>query len=250
VIKDDLILERILLLGSLAPLKHKLLVFKYVNVSSSKRKIWIKTGLLNYSSNYFNKLRKNIMKNNETGHHKGNSTERLLNKEIILKELNILPGQIILDVGCGNGYMAKEFSRLLNNTGKVYALDQSKEAIELLKKEIKEANISPIEADITKKTGIEDSSIDLIYLSTVFHIFSDKQKENFQKEVKRLLKPDGRLAIIEIEKKETPFGPPQTMRVSPEEMKQLVKMESISMVKVGDYFYMQTFKNGKIDSIS
>ena len=91
------------------------------------------------------------MNNNQTGHHKGNSTEWLLNKEVILRELNILPGQTILDVGCGNGYMTKEFSRLLNNTGKVYAIDKAKEAMEILKEETIGTNILPIEADITKK---------------------------------------------------------------------------------------------------
>lgn len=185
------------------------------------------------------------MVNNQTGHHKGNSTEMLLNKEIILRELNVVPGQSILDAGCGNGYMAKNFSLLLDNTGKVYALDQSKEVIGVLKKETRGTNILPIEGDITKKTELKDSSMDLIYLSTVYHIFSKKQKESFQNEVKRLLKPNGKLAILEIEKKDTPFGPPQKMRVSPAEMRQLIKMKPASLVKIGEHFYMQIFKNNK-----
>lgn len=185
------------------------------------------------------------MENNQTGHHKGNSTERLLNKEVILKELNILAGQIIIDVGCGNGYMTKEFSRLVNGTGKVFALDQSKESIEALERETKGTNIIPIEADITKNE-INDSSIDLIYLSTVFHIFSDEQRRKFQSEVKRLLKPNGKLAIVEIEKKDTPYGPPQNMRVSPEEMEQVIKMQPLSLTKVGEYFYMQIFENREV----
>ncbi|MCD4785431.1 MAG: class I SAM-dependent methyltransferase [Candidatus Eremiobacteraeota bacterium] len=183
------------------------------------------------------------MKNNQTGHHKGNSSESCLNKEIILRELNILPGQSILDVGCGNGYMSREFSRLLNNSGRVYALDQAGEAIEKLKKETKGTNILPIEADITKRTEIKDSSIDLIYLSKVFHIFSDEQKENFQNEAKRLLKPNGKLAIVEFEKKEIDIGPPQKNRVSPEEMKWFIKMQALSLVNVGEHFYMQIFVN-------
>jgi precorrin-6B methylase 2 len=90
------------------------------------------------------------MKEKQTGHHRGNSTEPLLNKDIILNALDILPGQIIVDVGCGNGYMAKEFSRLLNNTGKVYALDRADEAIEQLKREAEGTNYCPIEADKLK----------------------------------------------------------------------------------------------------
>lgn len=182
------------------------------------------------------------MKNSHKGHHKGNSTEILLNKEIILSELNILPGETILDVGCGDGYMAKEFSKI-NKSGKIYALDQSKEAIKHLKKETEGTNISPILADITTGTELEESSIDLIYLSTVFHIFSSQKIDDFGKEVERILKPNGRLAMVEIEKRETPIGPPMNMRVSPGEMEKLIKMKPASLVKVGEYFYMQIFQN-------
>jgi len=105
---------------------------------------------------------KNKMGINHKGHHKGHTTENLINKEFILKELNILPGQTIMDVGCGNGYMSKEFSRLVQQSGKVFALDSAKEAIEKLKRETMGSNIEPIEADITRKTPVADKSVDLI----------------------------------------------------------------------------------------
>ncbi|MEJ2657598.1 MAG: class I SAM-dependent methyltransferase [Desulfobacterales bacterium] len=125
--------------------------------------------------------------------HAGRSSESFINKDIILRTLNILPMQTILDAGCGNGYMSKEFSKVLNNTGKVYAIDSNKEAIQTLKEETKETNIETMEADITKGIPIKESSIDLIYLSTVIHGFQEGQVARFQKEVKRLLKPNGRL---------------------------------------------------------
>jgi ubiquinone/menaquinone biosynthesis C-methylase UbiE len=175
--------------------------------------------------------------------HRGKTSESFINKDIILQELTILPGETILDAGCGNGYMSKEFSRVLNNTGKVYALDPDGEAIEKLKEETKGTNIEAIEADITKETPIEESSIDLIYLSTVIHGFQKDQIANFQKEVKRLLKPNGRLAIVEIQKQKTPFGPPLGFRFSPEELKQTINLTPKSLVLVGQYFYMQIFEN-------
>ena len=180
-----------------------------------------------------------------THRHRGKSSESFLDKDIILRELNILPGQTILDAGCGNGYMSKEFSRVLNNTGKVYALDPDREAIETLKEETKGTNIETIEADITKTTPIEESSIDLIYLSTVLHGFQEDQIANFQKEIKRLLKPNARLAIVEIQKQDTPFGPPLDIRFSPEELIQTVNLNPKALVEVGQYFYMQIFENKK-----
>jgi len=137
--------------------------------------------------------------------HRGKSSESFIDKDIILRALNIRLGQTILDAGCGNGYMSKEFARVLNKTGKVYALDPDREAIETLKEETEGTNIETIIADITKKIPIEEASIDLIYLSTVIHGFQEDQRSNFQKEAKRLLKPNARLAIVEIQKQDTPF---------------------------------------------
>ena len=183
---------------------------------------------------------------NKKYHHKGRSSERHLNRDIVLKELNIRSGQTILDAGCGSGYMSKEFSKILNNTGKVFALDPDKAAIEMLKKETKGTNIEPIIGDITKETKIEDSSVDLIYLSTVFHGFSEREIEGFQKEVKRLLKPNAVLAIVEFKKVETPFGPPLEIRYSPEELKKTITLTPKFFVEVGEYFYVMAFENIKI----
>jgi ubiquinone/menaquinone biosynthesis C-methylase UbiE len=176
------------------------------------------------------------------GHHQGNTTENLLNKKAILRALDIRSGQRIMDVGCGNGYMTKEFSKLVGPLGQVVALDSAREAIETLKAETGGTNIEPIEADITKTTPLREESVELIYLATVFHIFSKEQIVGFQKEVLRLLKPKGKLAIIEIHKETTPFGPPLEMRFSPEELKEILQLTPTSLHAVGRYFYMQLFE--------
>ena len=175
-------------------------------------------------------------------HHRGKSSESLINKEVILKELDISPGQTILDAGCGNGYMAKEFSRLVKDSGKVYALDPDDHAIEVLAGETKGTNIITIVGDITKTTALENASIDLLYLGTVLHGFSRSQVDGFQTEVKRLLKPNGILAIVEIKKEPTPFGPPLEIRFSPQELKEIFSLSAKKTVEIGQFFYMQTFE--------
>lgn len=175
--------------------------------------------------------------------HRGKGTEGLLNIEAIMKTLDIKRGQTILDAGCGNGYMSKIFSKEVSQSGKVYAMDPNTDAIEALKRETKGTNIDAIAGDITAPTRINPSSVDLVYTSTVVHGFSQEQLSGFIREAKRLLKPDALLAIVEIEKKETPFGPPLNIRFSPEELKKAIPMVARGTVPVGEHFYMQMFRD-------
>ena len=173
----------------------------------------------------------------------GKFSEGLLNDETILENLNICTSQKILDAGCGNGYMAKKFSELVGNNGKIYALDPDRGSISRLIKETENTNIEAFVGDITKPTMLKASSIDLVYLSTVFHIFSNFQIEGFVKEIKRILKPNARLVIVNIKKEATPFGPPVEMRSSPEELKRKVPLNPTILIEVSKHFYMQVFEN-------
>jgi ubiquinone/menaquinone biosynthesis C-methylase UbiE len=178
-----------------------------------------------------------------SSHHPVKSSENLLDKGAILSALAIKFGQTVLDAGCGNGYMAKEFTRLVGDTGRVYAMDPDETAIAFLREETKGMNIVALVGDITATTQLSASAIDLIYVSTVFHIFSSQQIKGFEAEVKRLLAPHGRLAIVEIVKRATSFGPPLNMRLSPKELTRALELAPLGVVKAGEYFYMQFFEN-------
>ena len=170
-------------------------------------------------------------------------SEGLLDDERILARLDIGAGQTILDAGCGSGYMALKFSQRVGPGGKVYALDTNEGFITNLKKEVANTNIEVLVGDITRPTVLEDASIDLVYLSAVFHIFSETRIEGFVKEVKRILKPAARLAIVNLNKEETSFGPPIERRSSPEELIRKLPFAPRQLIEAGEHFYMQIFRN-------
>jgi ubiquinone/menaquinone biosynthesis C-methylase UbiE len=173
--------------------------------------------------------------------HKGGTTEQYLDKAAVLGGLGIVPGQIILDAGCGYGYMSREFARALKGRGRVYALDADPEAIADIRSGAEGTLIEGLVGDITGQTPLKPSSIDLIYLSTVFHGFSRDEIPGFLTEARRLLKPGGRLAIVEMDKVETSYGPPPHLRFSPEELIREVGLPPLETVEVGSHFYMQIF---------
>ena len=198
-----------------------------------------------FKSNAEVKRMKREISKEEHHDHRGRFTEGFLDKQLILDALNVEPGQTILDAGCGDGYMSKAFSKKVNHSGKVYAVDSDKHCIEILRKEAEGTNVQAIEGDITNLMQVDQSSVDIIHVSTVIHGFSQAQLRAFLEEAKRLLKTNGVLAIVEIEKKETPFGPPLNMRFFPEELREAVAMAPLNNVKVGEHLYMQMFRNTK-----
>jgi ubiquinone/menaquinone biosynthesis C-methylase UbiE len=180
------------------------------------------------------------------GHHHqhgGKSSESRVDKTAILAALALVPGQIVLDAGCGNGYMAKAFSQAVGPGGRVHALDPDETAIAQLAREVVGTIVVPFVGDITRQTPLPEASVDLVYLSTVFHGFTAEQVAGFREEVCRILKPGGRLAVLEIVKATTPFGPPLELRYSPDELQQqLLPLTPRTTIAVAEHFYLQQFE--------
>lgn len=55
------------------------------------------------------------------------------------------------------------------------------------RKETKNTSIQTFIGNITETTELQEDSIDLVYLSTVFHIFSAAQIVSFEKELRQKL---------------------------------------------------------------
>ncbi|THB65159.1 MAG: class I SAM-dependent methyltransferase [Desulfovibrio sp.] len=174
--------------------------------------------------------------------HKRRFTEGKLDNDLILKELNLVPGQIVVDAGCGSGYMAKLFSQQVGESGKVFALDLNAEHLEQLSKETAGTNITAMICDISRTTLMESGSVDLVYMSTVIHSFSKWKVQGLVQELQRILRPGGSLAVVEIDKRETPFGPPLKQRYSPRELQKALPFVPLNTVFVAEYFYLQVFE--------
>ena len=161
------------------------------------------------------------MKNKDNCKHKKAPTSyHMQDPDIVFNELGLNQGDTFLDVGCGAGDYAIHASKVVGDSGTVYALDKQEESISFLEERIRELGIKNIEvkaSDLTKRLPIKDNSIDVCLIATVLHgLDFDKYKGNIFKEMMRILKPSGRLSIIECSKKDLSFGPPEHMRLDPE----------------------------------
>jgi len=178
---------------------------------------------------------------------KGVSSFMLHDSTLIFNELNLKKGNHVLDIGCGAGDYSIQASKDVGDEGIVYALDRWDEVINNLSKKADSQglkNIKAVVSDIVHRLPIEDNSIDVCLLATVLHIPDViKAEEVLFAEIRRVLKLDGRIAIVEIKKKEMPFGPPLDMRLSPEDVERLVMKYGFSKASYIDlgYSYMIQF---------
>ena len=128
----------------------------------------------------------------------------------VFAALDLKAGDCFIDIGCGPGDYSLEASRRVGNTGQVYAVDRDQRmATALADKAAAEGatNIKAMTADITVSLPFEDHHADVAFMATMLHTINLKEHgTTLFKEIRRVLKPGGRLAVIECKKEDQPWG--------------------------------------------
>jgi len=180
----------------------------------------------------------------------GKSSFDLIDVEAFYRELDLKKGITFLDVACGRGAYCLKASEIIGSTGTVYAVDLWQEGIEQLKARAVEENALNIEAfvsDAGRHIPVDDQVVDVCLMATVLHDFVEDQiSKEVLDEIVRVLKADGLLAIVEFKKIDGPPGPPLHIRLSPEEVDDMLAPYGFAkehLAEVGPFNYLIFFKN-------
>lgn len=154
---------------------------------------------------------------------RGPSSFDMHDSELVFQKLALKEGDTFLDLGCGAGDYSIYAAKTVGESGNIYAVDLWRD---MLDKVCEEAaahgihNIHPVVSDIREQIDLPDQSIDICLIATVLHTMDfSLAKTKLFAELKRVIKPFGKLAVIECKKENSPYGPPLHMRISPEELK-------------------------------
>jgi Methylase involved in ubiquinone/menaquinone biosynthesis len=147
-----------------------------------------------------------------------------------LDKLSIKEDSTILDIGCGGGRTVNRLANLSKH-GKVYGIDYSLDCVswasEFNKELIDEGRVSISNASV-EKLPFDDERFDIITAVETIYFWPDFSKNI--KEVLRVLKPDGKLLIInevylseKFKERNDEFLATGKMKIySPEELKDLL----------------------------
>lgn len=118
---------------------------------------------------------------------------RNIEEEINMAGIN--QGNYILDFGCGPGFNTIPAAKKVGIKGKAFAIDINAHAIKLIKNKIRKNNLLNIKTIHSGcNTGINDKSIDIVYLHNTLPLI--KNKEQVIDEIYRVLKTGGKLSYM------------------------------------------------------
>ena len=115
----------------------------------------------------------------------------------VLKQLELKPGMVVCDLGCGNGYYTLLMAPQVSPGGKVLAVDIQQEMLHLLKLRSEAEgidNVEPILGSIIDPR-LPAGVVDLILLVDVYHEFS--HPEQMLAALRQSLAPGGLIALLE-----------------------------------------------------
>jgi SAM-dependent methyltransferase len=132
----------------------------------------------------------------------------------IVARFGLRSGEAAADIGAGTGYFAVPMAARLA-PGKLYAVDFQPEMLELLRARLAAsgapANIELVRGEASAST-LPDGSVDFALLANVWHELD--HRERVLCEARRILRPRGRLAILDWRRDvSVPPGPPLDHRV-------------------------------------
>lgn len=114
----------------------------------------------------------------------------------ILESLSLQQGQTIADIGAGGGYFSLRFANEVGSKGRVYAVDTNAEFLEFVNKRADEKGLTNVKTILaTQDNPLPEKSLDLVFMRNVTHHLTNRVE--YFKKLKRVLKPKGKVAIIE-----------------------------------------------------
>jgi len=115
----------------------------------------------------------------------------------VLKELDLKVGDVVVDIGAGDGWWAEKMVKFIGSKGTIHASEVEQKKVDKMKEKF--ADLPQIKPYLcpTDSTGLKDNSCDLAFLSKTYHHFNKGGHIDYLRHLRGVVKPTGRLCVIE-----------------------------------------------------
>ena len=124
-------------------------------------------------------------------------------RRMTIAQARLKPGENVLDVGCGTGSLTIAANSEVGLTGEVYGTDAAPEMIDVARRKAARVGADvTFQVDLIENITFPDNQFDVVLSSFMMHHLPDDLKREALAEIYRVLKPGGRLLIVDIESTE------------------------------------------------
>ncbi|HEU5295267.1 MAG TPA: methyltransferase domain-containing protein [Burkholderiaceae bacterium] len=115
-------------------------------------------------------------------------------RRVVLDALDLRPGERVIDIGTGPGFLAREMASLVGPAGEVLGVDTSEAMLELARNRCAEIGWVQLRQGDASDLPVPDASFDVAVSIQVFEYVADVSKPIAQ--MHRSLRPGGRAVIV------------------------------------------------------
>jgi ubiquinone/menaquinone biosynthesis C-methylase UbiE len=138
------------------------------------------------------------------------------NPDLVLDKLGDLRGKTVADLGAGSGYFT---FRMAQTAKEIIAIDIDQRFLSYIEDRKQELPAAQAEKITTRLTVEDDPSlqqgeVDIVLVVNTFHYI--KNRGEYFSKVKRSLKNNGFLVIVDFKSSDVPIAPPKELIVTPE----------------------------------
>jgi ubiquinone/menaquinone biosynthesis C-methylase UbiE len=158
--------------------------------------------------------------------------------ERVIDVLNLESGQVVADVGAGTGYFTVRLAKS-SAKPKVYAVDIEPSMVEHVRHRAMHDGLTNVVAVLAgpERTNVPEP-VDLILMVDTYHHVP--KREAYFQELKTVMKPGARLAIIDF-RKGAPSGPPEEFRFTPAQISAELAEAGFSLETTHEFLPRQLF---------
>lgn len=125
-------------------------------------------------------------------------------RELTAEMAQIKAGDKVLDVGCGTGDLTFAAKAHAGVTGEVHGIDASSEMIDVAQRKALQTGATiNFQVDLIEKLSFPDKYFDVVLSSLMMHHLPRDLKIRGLAEIRRILKPGGRLVIVDFRRPNT-----------------------------------------------
>lgn len=157
----------------------------------------------------------------------------------VVRMLHLRRGSRIADIGAGTGYFSVRLARAVGTSGRVYAVDIDRRAVQYMRRRFRRAHLpQAIAVEGTPTDPKLPQRVDLVFICDTWHHIEDRV--TYARTLRRSLRPSGRVVIVDFKPEADPaIGPPREMRLSAEQITGELQQAGFHVVVAADFLPLQ-----------